>query len=235
MTRPTIVSDQDWLEARRELLAKEKEFTRLRDELTAARQQMPWRRVDQNYRFQTTSGDKTLGELFDGRSQLITYHFMFGSDWQEGCPICSMFADNYGRMDLHLAQRDVTMVTVSLAPLARLQAYRERMNWDFEWVSSEGSDFNRDFHVTFTEEEVASGKAFYNFRAGHRMAGESPGISVFARNDAGEIFHTYSAYSRGLESLMGIYRLLDIVPRGRDEDELPWPMAWLKRRDTYQT
>ena len=151
MTEGRIVSDQDWLDARLELLAREKEFTCLRDELTAARQQLPWRKVDKDYRFQTTQGEKSLAELFDGRSQLITYHFMFGSDWQEGCPICSMFADNYGRLDLHLAQRDVTMVTVSLAPLERLLAYRERMGWDFEWVSSEGSDFNSDFQVTFTE------------------------------------------------------------------------------------
>ena len=228
-----VVSPEDWLTARKELLAREKEFSRLRDELSQQRRELPWTRVEQDYEFETPSGQESLAELFESSSQLIVYHFMFDPDWTEGCKACSFLADHYDPAIVHLRQRDVTMVTVSRAPLARLQTFQQRMGWKFKWVSSFGSDFNRDFHVTFTPEEVEQGDTSYNYATRPFPMTEAPGISVFYKDEAGDIFHTYSAYARGLDMFIGAYHLLDIAPMGRDEAELPYTMAWIRHHDRY--
>ncbi len=233
MQSPRVVSHEQWIEARRELLAKEKEYSRLRDELTAKRQELPWEKVEKDYTFDSAAGPVGLGDLFEGRSQLIVYHFMFGPDWEEGCKICSMCADHYAPLDVHLRHRDVTMVTVSRAPLASIEAYKKRMGWDFNWVSSLGSDFNWDYFVSFTPEQQEQSAMYYNYRQGSFPSTEAPGISAFAKDEAGDVFHTYSSYARGLEWFLGIYNLLDIVPKGRDEADLPYPMEWVRHRDRY--
>jgi predicted dithiol-disulfide oxidoreductase (DUF899 family) len=232
MTQHRVVSRDEWLAARTQHLAKEKEFTRLRDELSRARRELPWARVDKEYAFDTTTGPKSLADLFEGRSQLIVYHFMFGPDWSEGCPSCSFWADNFAGAIVHLNHRDVTMIAISRAPLEKLLAYRERMGWRFEWVSSFGNDFNRDFGVTFSPEQIAQGAAAYNFGTTKFSGEEAPGISVFQRS-GDEVFHTYSCYARGLDILNGAYHYLDLVPKGRDESDLPYTMAWLRRHDKY--
>lgn len=234
MSDPAIVSQDDWLNARLDLLAKEKEFTRLRDELNAQRRAMPWVKVEKDYLFQTAKGEMALGDLFDGKSQLLVYHFMFGPDWEEGCPSCSFWADNFNGTDIHLAHRDIRFLAISRATLEKLQAYKERMGWDFEWVSSLGSAFNFDFQVSFTEDEMAQEDVFYNFHRTSFPADEAPGISVFFRDEAGAVFHTYSCYARGLDMLNGAYHYMDLVPKGRDESELPFTQAWVCRRDQYQ-
>lgn len=228
-----IVSREDWLKARLELLEAEKDFTRRRDALTRRRMALPWVRVEKDYRFEGPAGPLSLGELFDGRSQLIVYHFMLGPDWGEGCTACSFWADNFDRIPVHLAHRDVTFTAVSRAPLAEIEAYRRRMGWSFRWVSSHGSEFNFDYQASFTPEQIAAGEAVYNFRPIAPKTSDLVGISVFCRNDAGEIFHSYSCYSRGVEMLNGAYHYLDLVPKGRDEDGLDFPMAWLRRHDSY--
>jgi predicted dithiol-disulfide oxidoreductase (DUF899 family) len=230
-----VVSQDQWLAARQALLAKEKEFTKARDALSAQRREMPWVKIDKCYVFEGPNGRETLAGLFGGKSQLIVYHFMLGPGWVQGCPSCSLLADHFDGAIAHLAQRDVTMLAVSRAPLAEIEAYRKRMGWRFKWMSSFGSDFNRDFHVSFTKDELASGKVNYNYAAGTFPSEDAPGLSVFTKNDAGDIFHTYSAYARGLDILIGAYNLLDLVPKGRDEDALPWTMAWVKRHDEYET
>ncbi len=228
-----IVSREEWLVARKAHLAEEKEFTRLRDRLSARRRALPWVRVDKEYIFAGVDGKQTLADLFDGKSQLIIYHFMFDPAWEEGCKGCSLLADNYdGGMLAHLEQRGAAMVTVSRAPLAKLQAFRKRMGWRFKWVSSAGSDFNRDFRVTFTAEEVESGTADYNY-GGQTTMTEVHGVSVFYQNESGEIFHTYSAYARGVDMLINTYHYLDLLPKGRDEDGLRFTMEWLRLRDGY--
>ncbi|NNG04305.1 MAG: DUF899 domain-containing protein [Inquilinus sp.] len=234
MTDPKIVSHEQWLSARKSLLAREKEFTRQRDALSAERRAMPWVRIDKDYRFQSTDGELTLADLFDGRSQLIIYHFMYGPDWQDGCVSCSYMADGFNGIDSHLAQRDVAFAVVARAPIETLTDFRDRMGWDFRWVSSLGSDFNRDFGVTFTPEEIAAGEVDYNYRRQRFPADEAPGLSVFSRDDNGGLFHTYSTYGRGLDMLIGAYNFLDLVPKGRDEDALPWPMAWVRHHDRYE-
>jgi predicted dithiol-disulfide oxidoreductase (DUF899 family) len=228
-----VVSHEAWIEARKQLLAKEKEYSRMRDAVTAQRQALPWEKVEKDYTFEGPNGPQSLGELFEGRSQLIVYHFMFGPDWEEGCKICSMCADHYAPLDIHLKHRDVTMVTVSRAPREKLQAYRERMGWDFTWVSSFGSDFNWDYFVSFTPEQQEAGAMYYNYKEGGFPTTECPGISAFAKDEAGDIFHTYSSYARGLESFLGVYNLLDIVPKGRDESDLSYSMEWVQRHDSY--
>jgi predicted dithiol-disulfide oxidoreductase (DUF899 family) len=230
-TKPQVVSKQEWLKARKELLAKEKEFTRARDALTAKRQALPWVKVEKPYAFDTPSGKKTLSELFHGKSQLIIYHFMFGPDWPEGCPSCSLIADHFDGQVLHLAQRDVTFLAVSRAPLTQIEAFRRRMGWRFQWASSTGSDFNFDYGVSCTGEQRAGHN--YNFGTAGFPGEEAPGLSVFARNSSGEAFHTYSSYARGLEDFMGIYRFLDVVPKGRDEGGLAHGMAWVRHHDKY--
>lgn len=207
-----------------ELLAAEKELTRLHDDVARQRRELPWVRIDVDYVFETERGPSTLAELFDGRSQLIVWHFMFGDDWAEGCPSCSFWADGYDGVLPHLAARDVSLTAVSTAPLETLLAYRERMGWSFPWVSSGGTTFNRDFEV--------AGSMRYNYRPTEEPIDELPGFSVFVR-DGGDVFHTYSAYARGLDIFNNAYQMLDMVPKGRDEDDLPWGMAWLRRHDAY--
>lgn len=228
-----VVTREAWLDARRQLLAHEKELTHARDRLSAQRRELPWVRVDKAYRFAGDAGEVTLGELFAGRSQLIVYHFMFAPGWQEGCKSCSYLADHFDGAAVHLAQRDVTLAAVSRAPLAEIQAFRKRMGWRFEWVSSFASDFNHDFDVSFTPEDIASGQVRYNYELGAFPVEEAPGVSVFYRSAEGEIFHTYSAYARGLDILVGAYNFLDLAPKGRDEDGLDFTMEWVRHHDRY--
>lgn len=228
-----VVSHEDWLKARMALLGAEKALTRERDALTRRRMEMPWERVVKNYEFDTPEGWRTLSQLFDSRSQLLVQHFMLGPGWREGCKSCSFMADHADGMTVHLAHRDVTFVAISRAPLAEIEAFRKRMGWRFKWVSSNGNDFNRDYGVTFTPEEVAGGKVRYNYGLWHHPHEELPGISVFCKDGAGEIFHTYSAYGRGVEVMIGTYQMLDLVPKGRDEGNLSYTMEWVRHHDRY--
>jgi predicted dithiol-disulfide oxidoreductase (DUF899 family) len=230
-----IVSREDWLAARRRHLAREKEFTRLRDELSRERRQLPWVKVEKRYAFHTPAGKRTLSELFEGRSQLVVYHFMFGPDWEQACKSCSFWADNFNGVVVHLNHRDVTLVAASRAPFDKIEAFRKRMGWGFNWVSSFGGDFNKDFHVSFTPEELAKGEVYYNYGMTKFPSDEAPGISVFYKDGDGQVFHTYSCYARGLDMLNGAYHYLDLVPKGRDEDELPFTMSWLRHHDRYET
>jgi predicted dithiol-disulfide oxidoreductase (DUF899 family) len=230
-----IVSQEEWIAARKELLEKEKESTRLRDQLSAARRKLPWVRVTKNYVFDGPDGKKTLAELFEGHSQLVVYHFMFGPDWKEGCPSCSFTCDHIDGALVHLAARDVTVVMVSRARFPKIEAFKKRMGWRFNWVSSHGSDFNYDFHVSFTEDEIAKGKVNYNYTMQEFPSEEAPGISVFYKGTSGPIFHTYSTYGRGVEPLVGTYMILDMVPKGRDEDRLGFTMEWVRYHDRYGT
>ncbi len=229
-----VVSRQEWLEARRQHLQREKEFTRLRDELSEARRKLPWVKIDKPYSFDSVDGKIDLADLFGNASQLIVYHFMYGPEWDEGCPSCSFWADNFNGIDIHLKHRDISLVAVSRAPLSVLQAYRERMGWDFNWVSSHGSDFNYDFQASFTPEEMQKGEMFYNFTLGSFPSDEGPGVSVFYKDEHNDIYHTYSSYARGLDMLNGAYHYMDIAPRGRDEQDLSFTMEWLRRRDQYE-
>lgn len=228
-----IVSHDEWLMARRAHLTREKELTRLRDQLSAERRQLPWVKVEKNYVFDSPSGSRTLDELFAGQSQLILYHFMFGPGWEEGCKSCSFLADHLDGARVHLAQRDVALAVVSRAPLPDLLAFRQRMGWQFPWYSSFGSDFNLDFHVSFTPDEMAAGKVNYNYGLTEFPVEEGPGLSVFYKDDSGNIYHTYSTYARGLDILLGAYNFLDLVPKGRDEDGLSFTMDWVRHHDRY--
>ncbi|UES59661.1 DUF899 domain-containing protein (plasmid) [Roseibium aggregatum] len=226
-----VVTHEDWLAARRDLLQKEKELTHLRDRVTSERLALPWERIEKDYVFDTLDGPRSLAGLFEGRSQLVVQHFMLAPGWKEGCPSCSFMADHTDGMNLHLANHDVTMIAVSRAPLADIERYRKRMGWTFGWVSSFGSDFNYDFRVSFTPEEVASGQIDYNF-GGWNMTGEEwPGVSAFIKNEAGEVFRTYSTYGRGVEVMMGTYAMLDLTPKGRNEAR---GMDWVRRHDRYE-
>jgi len=233
MTTHRVVSRDEWIRERTQLLAREKEFTRLRDQLSAERRELPWVKVDTPYVFDGPNGRESLADLFQGRSQLAVYHFMFDPAWDEGCKSCSFWMDNFDGTDVHLNHRDVSLVLVSRAPIATLEAYRTRMGWRLKWVSSEPSDFNRDYHVSFTPQEGESGQSYYNYRHGAFGAGEAPGLSVFSRDTDGTIYHTYSCYARGLDMLNTAYHLLDLVPKGRDEAGLPYTMAWLRHHDRY--
>jgi predicted dithiol-disulfide oxidoreductase (DUF899 family) len=228
-----VVSQEDWLAARRQLLQKEKEFTRLRDRLSAERRELPWVKVEKEHVFDTLDGKQTLADLFDGRNQLMVYHFMFGPDWEQGCPSCSFVSDHIDGANWHLPQRDVTLLAVSRAPLAQIEAFRQRMGWRFKWVSSHDNDFNYDFHVSFTKEELAKGKVHYNYDLVEGYD-ELPGLSVFYKDENGDVFHTYSAYARGLDLLVGAYNYLDLAPKGRDEAVLPRTMAWVRHHDRYE-
>jgi predicted dithiol-disulfide oxidoreductase (DUF899 family) len=234
MTSHTIGTRKDWLKARLELLQAEKELTRQGDALAAKRQALPWVKVDKDYAFDTLAGQRSLAELFGGRRQLLVQHFMLGPDWQQGCPSCSFMADHTDGMTVHLAHRDVTFVAVSRAPLNEIERFRKRMGWQFPWVSSHGSNFNYDFGVSFTPEQVAKGDITYNFGNWPFPYEELPGISVFVKDDTGEVFHTYSAYGRGVEAMMGTYRLLDLVPKGRDERNVEYKMEWVRHHDRYE-
>jgi predicted dithiol-disulfide oxidoreductase (DUF899 family) len=227
-----VVSQAEWVAARKELLTKEKEFTRLRDELSRRRREMPWEKVEKRYLFEGADGKETLADLFDRRNQLVVYHFMFGPGWKEGCPSCSYLADSFDGAAVHLAQRDTTFAVVSRATLPEIEAFQKRMGWRFKWVSSFGSDFNYDYQVSATKDELASGKAYYNYSLTEFPSEERPGLSVFFKQD-GEVFHTYSSYARGLDILLPTYNFLDMTPKGRDEDGLPHPMAWVRHHDRY--
>lgn len=225
---------EDWLTARIALLEREKAHMKAGDELAAARRALPRVKVGKDYRFQTETGPASLGDLFGGHGQLAVYHFMFGPDWEAGCPSCSFWIDNLNGIGPHLAQRDVRLVLISHAPLDKLLAYRKRMGWQLPWVSSHGSDFNRDWNVSFTPEEIESKDFTYNYRKGAFGVTEAPGFSAFVRDDDGTVYHTYSTFARGLEHFNGAYQLLDLMPRGRDEGALPYAQAWVKRRDEYE-
>ncbi|MFK4810854.1 DUF899 domain-containing protein [Devosia sp. ZW T5_3] len=226
-----VVSHDDWLAARRDFLKAEKELTHLRDKLARERLALPWERMDKDYVFDTLAGPRSLAELFEGRSQLLVQHFMFAPGWTQGCPSCSFMADHTDGMNLHLANHDVTMVAVSRAPLADIERYRQRMGWQFTWVSSFGSTFNYDFRVSFTPEEVASGHIDYNFGQWQETGEEWPGVTAFYKDEDGQVFRTYSTFGRGVEVMMGTYAMLDLMPKGRNETE---GMDWLRRHDRYQ-
>jgi predicted dithiol-disulfide oxidoreductase (DUF899 family) len=227
-----VVDHAAWKAARITFMAREKEFTRQRDELSGARRELPWMEVSNEYLFDGDDGQRSLGDLFDGKNQLIVYHFMFGSGWVEGCPSCSFWADNYDGTEAHLRARDTALVTISRAPLPELQAYKARMGWSFPWLSSVGSEFNFDFGVSFTDEQAEAGDN-YNFGTQTFGANEAPGISVFAKSDDGKVFLTYQTFARGLDMLNASYHMLDLTPKGRDEANLDHSMAWLRRHDDY--
>ena len=235
MTKPKVVSQEQWLEARKALLAKEKSLTRLHDQLAAERRQLPWTRVEKNYIFDAPQGNVSLADLFGPHSQLFVYHFMFGPDWKEGCPSCSYVCDHLNGAVPHLAARDVSLVMISRAPLPKIEAFKKRMSWQFPWVSSHSNDFNHDYHVYFTPQEKAQGKVNYNYTMQPFPSDEAPGASIFYKDKDGKIFHTNSIYGRGLDQFVTTYTLLDLVPKGRDEDKLPFDMAWVRHHDRYET
>ena len=226
-----VVSQDEWLAARKAHLAKEKEFTRARDALSALRRALPWERVTKDYAFEGPAGRETLAQLFGAKSQLVAYHFMFDPSWEAGCKSCSFWADNFDGIDVHLAHRDVSFLAISRAPYAKLAAYRKRMGWRFKWVSCFGSDFNYDYGVSFTPEQVAAGAMVNNYGSSKAFGPETVGISVFAKDAGGAVFHSYSCYSRGVDMLNGAYHYLDLTPRGRDEGATS--QAWVRRHDEY--
>ena len=235
MTNHRTGTRDEWLDARLDLLKAEKELTRLNDDIARQRRELPWVRIDKDYRFDTEDGEATLADLFHGRSQLIVYHFMYGPDWSEGCPSCSGVADGFDETHLHLQNHDVAFTAISRAPLDKLLAYRERMGWSFPWASSVRSDFNFDFNVSFTEESVATGQT-YNFRPlegwqvdPEQLPFEGPGMSAFALDD-GVVYHTYGAFARGVDALWNMWQWLDRAPLGRNEGDL----SWFRRHDQYE-
>jgi predicted dithiol-disulfide oxidoreductase (DUF899 family) len=229
-----IVSHADWLAARKTLLQKEKELTHLRDAVSRERLELPWEEVENDYVFEGPNGKVTLAELFLGKSQLIIYHFMFGPEWKEGCPSCSLLADHYDGSIPHLRERDITLAVVSRAPMAKIAEFKKRMGWKFPWVSSYHSAFNYDYHVSFSKEQKDSGQMEYNYTVGPFPSEEAPGASVFYKDADGTIYHTYSSFGRGLDSFIGAYNFLDISPKGRDEEGLSFPMAWVRHHDRYE-
>jgi predicted dithiol-disulfide oxidoreductase (DUF899 family) len=229
---PKVVSQTEWLAARKELLAKEKEFTRLRDDLSRRRREMPWEKVDKNYVFDGPNGKETLADLFGDRSQLVIYHFMFGPDWVEGCPSCSFVSDHIDASVPHAAARDIRLMAVSRAPIAQIEAFKKRMGWRFHWVSSFHTDFNYDYQVSAKKEDLAN-DVYYNYGMQKFPSEERPGASVFYKDDAGKVFHTYSSYARGLDILIGAYNWIDLTPKGRDEAALKHGMAWVRHHDKY--
>ena len=233
--RHPVVSSERWLAERKALLAREKELTHLRDQIARERRALPWVRIDKVYTFDTPAGTRTLADLFEGRRQLLVQHFMLGPGWEQGCPSCSYMADHTDGMTVHLAHRDVSFVAVSRASLAEIDVFKQRMGWKFAWVSSAGNDFNRDFHVSFTPEERAQGPVDYNYGKVDFPADEAPGLSVFIKDDAGQVFHSYSTYGRGVEVMMGTYQLLDLTPKGRAERDVPNKMEWVRHHDRYET
>ena len=231
MTSHTIVSKQEWLKARKSFLKKEKEFTRLRDQLSAERQALPWVKIENDYVFDGPEGKQNLSDLFNGKSQLIIYHFMLGPDWDEGCPSCSFWADNFNGIDIHLAHRDISFLCVSRANIKQIEAYKNRMGWDFKWVSSLNNTFNYDYSVSFTAEEKEVNEITYNYLKQPYFIDELAGTSVFIKDEQANIFHTYSTYSRGLDILNGAYNYMDLTPKGRDEGD--GIMHLLRRHDQY--
>jgi predicted dithiol-disulfide oxidoreductase (DUF899 family) len=231
MTEHEVVPHDDWVQARKAFLAREKEFTRQREALAAARRALPWEAVTKEYVFDGPDGKRSLPDLFGGFGQLIVYHFMFPPEWDEGCPHCSFWADNFDGAPVHLSARGTSFAAVSRAPYAKLAAYRRRMGWSFPWFSSGETDFNYDFGASFTADEVASGAAVYNYGAAAPGFEDREGLSVFSRDEQGQLFHTYSAYARGIDAINGAYQLLDLVPRGRDEPAGGFPQFWVRRHD----
>jgi len=229
-----VVSKERWVAERKTLLAREKELTRLRDQIASERRALPWVRIEKDYVFDGPEGRRALADLFEGRRQLLVQHFMFGPGWEQGCQSCSYMADHIGGMKVHLEHRDVTLLVVSHAPLADIERFRQRMGWQFKWVSSHGSDFNYDFGVSFTPEEHAKGEVNYNYVIQPFPVEEAPGVSVFYKDDAGDVFHTYSTYGRGVEVMMGTYNLLDLTPKGRDEHNPVYAMDWVRHHDRYE-
>jgi predicted dithiol-disulfide oxidoreductase (DUF899 family) len=229
-----VVSSERWLAERKTLLAREKELVRLHDQIARERRALPWERVRKDYVFDTPDGRRSLADLFDGRRQLLVQHFMLAPGWEQGCPSCSFMADHTDGMNVHLAHRDITMLVVSRAPLAEIERFRRRMGWQFDWVSSHGSAFNHDFGVSFTPEDHAVGDLVYNFATQPFQGEEAPGVSVFCKNDAGEVFHTYSTYGRGVEVMMGAYQLMDLTPQGRGERDVAYKMEWVRHHDRYE-
>ncbi len=229
-----VVSHEDWIEAREGLLAKEKEFTGLRDSLSQARRDLPWERVDKAYTFDGPDGKQTLADLFEGRSQLIVYHFMLGPGWEEGCKACSFVTDHFDPAVVHLGHRDVTMIAVSRAPFPEIDTFRQRMGWTFKWMSSFENEFNGDYHVSFSEEALKQGSVYYNYAMMEFPVTEASGLSVFLKDGDGRIFHTYSCYARGLDPLITAYNYLDLVPKGRDEADLSFTMEWVRLHDSYE-
>jgi predicted dithiol-disulfide oxidoreductase (DUF899 family) len=229
-----VVSREEWLEARRAHLASEKALTRHRDAVSRERRELPWVKVEKAYVFDGPDGEETLADLFDGRSQLVVQHFMLGPGWKQGCVGCSFSADHVDGARLHLEHHDVSFVAIARAPLAQIEAFKERMGWRFKWVSSHRSDFNFDYHVSFTGHDLATGKAYYNYELRENRSDELGGTSVFAKDAAGDVFHTYSAYARGDELLIGAYNYLDLVPKGRDENGPSFDLGdWVRHHDRY--
>jgi len=227
-----IVPHDEWIAARTAFLTKEKEFTKQRDELNRQRRELPWERVEKDYAFDGPNGKETLSDLFAGRSQLIVYHFMFPPEWEAGCPHCSFWADNFNEIIVHLNQRDASMVAISRAPREKLDAFEKRMGWSFKWLSAGGSDFNYDFGASFTDENAKL--PVFNYGTMTPGGNDREGMSVFYKNENGEIFHTYSSYARGIDMFNTAYHYLDACPKGRDEDNLPFTQAWVKHHDRYQ-
>jgi len=228
-----VVTQKEWLSARKRLLVKEKKFSRERDRLNEQRRALPWVKVEKEYVFDSPEGKLTLAELFGGKSQLVTYHFMFGPGWGEGCPHCSFCADHFDSVNHHLGQRDTTLVVVSRAPLKEIQPFKKRMGWRFKWVSSHQNDFNFDFHVSFTPEEIRRGKLFYNYDTVEMDIDEREGVSTFYKDNRGEVYHTYSSYARGIDLLNPTYNLLDLTAKGRDENP-EHPQDWVRYHDQYR-
>jgi predicted dithiol-disulfide oxidoreductase (DUF899 family) len=229
-----VVDHERWLSARTAFLAKEKEFTRLRDELSRQRRELPWEKVDKSYVFDGPAGKETLPQLFGKRSQLLVYHFMFNPAGDVGCKHCSFWADNFNGIDIHLSHRDVSFVAISRAPLAKLEAFKKRMGWTFKWVSSAHTDFNYDYQASFTPDQIKSGTAFYNYAKVNMDMADREGVSVFYKDGSSTVFHTYSSYARGIDMLNGAYHFLDLVPKGRDEDALEFTQEWVRHHDKYE-
>ena len=229
-----VVSHDTWIAARTALLAKEKEFTRLRDELSRERRALPWEKVDKAYVFEGPRREETLADLFEQRSQLVVYHFMFNPDADEGCKHCSFWADNFNGIGVHLNHRDVSFVAVSRAPLAKIERFKQRMGWGFKWVSSSHNDFNYDYQVSFTPEQIQSGAVVYNYVPTDMPFPDREGVSVFYRDARGAVYHTYSCYARGIDMMNTAYHYLDLVPKGRDEEGLAFTQDWVRYHDRYQ-
>jgi predicted dithiol-disulfide oxidoreductase (DUF899 family) len=229
-----VVSHEEWLSARTAFLAKEKEFTRLRDDLSRQRRALPWEKVEKSYVFDGSKGKESLADLFGKKSQLVVYHFMFNPDGDAGCRHCSFWADNFDGIDVHLAHRDVSFVAISRAPLAKIEAFKKRMAWSFKWVSSSKTDFNYDYQASFTPEAIRSGSVFYNYANTNMNMSDREGTSVFYKDPSGTVFHTYSTYARGIDMLNGAYHFLDLVPKGRDEERLEFTQSWVRHHDKYE-
>lgn len=228
-----VVSKEAWIEERKKLLIREKALNKERDEISAVRRKLPWVKVESNYVFEGKNGKTTMKEMFEGRSQLIVYHFMYGPDWKQPCKSCSFWADQFERNVVHMKQRDITMVAISRASTDQISAIQERLGWTFPWYSSGENSFNYDFNVSFTEEQIESGNSMYNYTIGGGVMDDLPGVSVYAMGDDGEVYHTYSSFSRGLDPLNSAYQFIDLTPKGRDEDNLSYGMEWLRIRDEY--